>query len=682
MPSARKISPILAAAAITLAGVLEAAEARVVGFDILSRGPAYSGASFGEVGPYERIDAVARFAVDPASPRAAKIVDIDAAPTNGEGEVEFSTEVTILRPSAEAAGSGALFYEVPNRGRNLGFPLLNLSPSAGNVFSVDDPGDGFLMSRGHVLVWSGWQSGLGEPLIDMTLPVLPDVVGQSREEFIFDEDEPVSTATLTYPAADLDPASAALTVRATPSDERQTPEGLSFRYIDPTTIEITRPEGFDAGAIYEFVYPAKDAVPAGLAFAATADLVSFLRGSPGHDVESPLAGIDRTIGMGISQSGRFLRDFIYQGFNADEGGRRVFDGAMPHIAGSRKTFTNYRFAQPGRYSRQHEDHDFPGDQFPFTYAEAADPISGRTESILTACSVTGTCPKVMHTDTSTEFWQARASLLTTSPSGEPLRMPEDVRLFFLAGAPHFTTWGGDASETAICVYPSNPLSVAPAMRALLVAMDEWLKDGTAPPEGIYPSLSDRTLVQPEAIKLPMIDGTTPNPPVNPLALMDHSGVPPIAGARYPVLVPAVDEDGIPEGGIRLPYVSEPLGTYWGWNLRKAGYAPGQLCGLTGSFVPFPENETEDDSRRPPARGPLWQRAGMARGGPDGGGRPCRAGPDAAKRRRAGGGRGRARPVSLSRVGSSHRSRTAECRLHGSGSSCEACRSEMPSARPG
>src|SRR5690606_3157691 len=144
------------------------------------------------------------------------------------------------------------------------------------------------------------------------------------------------------------------------------------------------PEGFDAGAIYEFVYPAKDALPAGLAFVATSELVSFLRGNPGHDAESPTPGIERTIGMGISQSGRFLRDLIYQGFNADEGGARVFDGAMPHIAGSRKTFTNYRFAQPGRYSRQHEDHDFPGDQFPFTYVEATDPLTGETDSILTA----------------------------------------------------------------------------------------------------------------------------------------------------------------------------------------------------------------------------------------------------------------------------------------------------------
>ena len=245
----------------------------------------------------------------------------------------------------------------------------------------------------------------------MDLPVLEGVTGPSREEFIFDDAETVSTGTLSYPAADRDPAQATLSVRETPDAPRRTPEGLSFRYLDPVTIEITRPEGMDGGAIYELVYPATDALPTGLAFLATSDLVSFLHSSPGHDAESPLEGVERTIGLGISQSGRFLRDLIYQGYNADEGGARVFDGAMPHIAGSRKTFTNHRFGQPGRYSRQHEDHDFPGDQFPFTYTEMTDPLTGRTDGILAACEASGTCPLLMHTDTSTEFWQARSSLV-------------------------------------------------------------------------------------------------------------------------------------------------------------------------------------------------------------------------------------------------------------------------------
>ncbi len=466
----------LAAGAALVALAVGSADARVTGFDIVSTKPVFDGQSFGDAGAYERIDAIATFAVDPASLRVGGIVDIDRAPVNRAGEVEFSAEVSILQPAAEDGRSPVLFYEVPNRGRNLSFMLLNRGSSSAIPSTAEEAGDGFLMSRGYTLVWSGWQTDVADDLLNLSLPVLPDVTGPSREEFVFDEPGEVSTAKLTYPAADLDPAKATLTVRAREADERQTADGLGFRYLSPTEIEITRPASADAGAIYEFIYPAKDAVPTGLAFVATSDLVSFLRGNPGHDVQSPLSGIEHTIGMGISQSGRFLRDLIYQGFNADEQGARVFDGAMPHIAGSRKTFTNYRLAQPGRYSRQHEDHDYPGDQFPFTYAETTDPLTGKTESILSACSASDTCPKVMQTDTSTEFWQARASLLTTAPDGEPLEMPEGVRLYFMAGAPHFNSWSATSEETATCVYPSNPLHAGA---------------GDASPAGRHGGLGDR-----------------------------------------------------------------------------------------------------------------------------------------------------------------------------------------------
>ncbi len=575
------------------------AEARVTDFSIEWVTPAFNGEVFGDAGSYQRIDAIASFAVDPKSPRAASIIGIEAAPLNAAGEVEFSTEVVILRPADMGKASKTLLYEVPNRGRNLSFLMLNLSGSSLYPTTSKDAGDGFVMSQGMTMVWSGWQADIpDENLLNLSLPTLSGVVGSSREEYIFNKSGDVSIGTLTYPAADMDPAKATLTVREKEADKRQTPTGLSFKYLSANEIEITRPASMDAGAIYEFIYPAKDAVPAALSFIATSDLNSFLRGNPGHDVESPLSGIEHTIGMGISQSGRFLRDFIYQGFNADEQGARVFDGAMPHIAGSRKTFTNYSFAQPGRYSRQHEDHDYPGDQFPFTYAESKDPLSGKTESILTVCNATDTCPKVIQSDTSTEFWQGRASLLTTSPAGEPLDMPATVRLFFLAGAPHFNGWGAQAGDTETCQFPSNPMSVAPVMRALLVAMDEWISDGIEPPASRYPSLANGTLVKLEELKLPSIAGQTPAPIYNPLQLMDHSSLPPKAGEFYPVFVPITDADGIAQGGVATAYAQAPLGTYYGWNLLKAGYSEGELCSLTGSYIPFPATATDTDSRKP------------------------------------------------------------------------------------
>ncbi|MER0238579.1 alpha/beta hydrolase domain-containing protein [Fulvimarina sp. MAC8] len=591
---------LLSAAMISLVAASGTdSQARVVGFEVESREAAYEGKSFGKTGAYERIDATAHLAIDPKSERGQTIVDLDKAPVNANGEVEFSTRVTILTPTDASKGSGTMFYEVPNRGRNLSFALLNFVTSVEGTFSVDDPGDGFLMSEGHTLVWSGWQTGLDEGSLQMELPVLPEVTGQSREEFIFDKDGETQTVSLTYPAASTEPGEATLTVRAKPGDERSTPDGVSFRYLDETSIEITRPESMDDGAIYEFIYPAKDALPMGLAFVATADVVSFLRGNGGGEVENPISGINHTIGMGISQSGRFLRDFIYQGFNADEGGAQVFDGAMPHIAGSRKTFTNYSFAQPGRYSRQHEDHDYPGDQFPFTYAETSDPLSGESGSILTACEETDTCPLVIHTDTSTEFWQARSSLVSTSPSGEALTMPDGVRLYFIAGAPHFNAWESSSKENETCVYPSNPASAAPTMRALVANMEAWVTGGETPPDSVFPGLSGDDIVAPDALELPVLDGERPSPMPNPLAVMDHSSLPPKAGETYDVMVPKTDEDGLPMGGVEEPVIAAPIGTYWGWNLRAEGFAPGDLCSLTGSFVAFPKEDGSNSDARTP-----------------------------------------------------------------------------------
>ncbi|MEZ5931933.1 MAG: alpha/beta hydrolase domain-containing protein [Alphaproteobacteria bacterium] len=587
---------LLLGAAMIMGGAA-GADARVVGFEVTSTAPVFDGKSYGGGGAYERIDAIATFAVDPSSPQGRTIVDLDKAATNDAGEVTFSTEVVILRPSDPAKRSSMLFYEVPNRGRNLSFMALNRSITSSMPETVEDAGDGFLMAHGYTLVWSGWQTDLADDFLNLSLPLAEGVTGSSREEFVFDDRE-TSTANLVYPAADLDPAKAALTVREKEADERKSVDGLSFRYLSPTEIEITRPSSMDAGAIYEFIYPAKDAVPNGLAFLALGDLVSFLRGRPGHDAENPLDGVEHTMAMGISQSGRFLRDFIYQGFNADETGERVFDGAMPHIAGSRKTFTNYRFAQPGRYSRQHEDHDYPGDQFPFTYAEATDPLTGKAESILSACSATDTCPKIMHTDTGTEFWQARASLMTTSPAGEPLDMPSDVRLYFLAGVPHFNAWPSEAKEAPSCTYLSNPLSPAPVLRALVVAMEDWITEGGEPPASRFPSLADGTLVPRDALKLPEVAGVVPDPISNPLDVMDHSVLPPKSGDAYPIFEPAVDQDGISEAGVKLPFVQAPLGTYYGWNLRKEGFAEGELCSLTGSYIPFPKAASADDGRKP------------------------------------------------------------------------------------
>lgn len=561
----------------------------------------FGGKEFGSVGAYERISARVHFAVDPKAPSNTVIIDLDKAPRNAKGEVEFSAEMVLLRPLDPSKGNGGLFYEAANRGRNLSFPLLHDGPWAPNPIEAEHAGNGFLMAQGYTIVWSGWQSKIKEEYVELFTPIAQGTAGLSREEFVFD-DKKKSRRKLSYPAADLDVSKAVLTVREREADERRTVAGLTFNYLSPMEIEITRPEGFSAGAIYELIYPAKDPRVAGLGFAAVRDLISFLRGSPQHDAESPAHNVTFTIGLGISQAGRFVHDFLYQGFNSDEGGRQVFDGLMVHIAGSRKTFTNYRFAQPGRATNQHKNHTFPGDQFPFTYVETYDPLTNRTDSILKACRHQNTCPKIMHTDTATEFWQGRASLLVTDTRGMPVDMPDDVRLYYFAGTQHYTIAGRIPKASEACAFLNNPPHIGAAMRALLSSMQTWITQGIAPPASRYPSLRDKTFVAPERIRMPQIPGLTYTATINRLNVLDHSKMPPEIGKAYPIYVPETDADGNERAGIRLPHAVMPLGTHTGWNLRKTGYAEGELCGTQGSFFAFPKTpedaKAKNDPRRP------------------------------------------------------------------------------------
>lgn len=611
MSCERLTSALRTAGAVAFGGVVTlaltvAAEARVVSLEVVeTESPAFDGRTFGEVGTYDKITARVSLAVDQDDPHNAGIVDIQMAPRNAAGEVEFATEAQILRPTDAAKGNGRIFYDVLNRGRKLGLILLNDAPASNDLAGAEAAGNGFLMRQGYTIVWSGWQPDIAsaDGLLGLEVPVLEGVTGTSREEVVFDKPDNPATLELTYPAADLDPGKATLSVRQREGDERQTPEGLSFRYLSPSEIEITRPQGFDDGAIYEFIYPGTDPTVNGLAFASTRDIVSYLRygerDEAGHANPLADAEIEHALALGISQSGRFLRDFLYQGFNEDAADRVVFDGLIPHIAGSRKTFVNDRFSQPGRYARQHEDHLYPGDQFPFTYAVTTDPVSGRTDGIFAVCRESGRCPKVIHTDTATEVWQGRAALVVQDGLGNPIALPEDVRAFLMAGTPHFNPAEAKSDEAPTCKYPTNPLHVGPAMRALVVALDEWVSDGTEPPASRYPS--DWLPASEAPAAFANVPGFTWIGMINGLAVNDHTAMPPQPGKTYQVPRPRTDDTGHALDALRLPAVEVPVATYLGWNERREGFAPGELCSLTGSMLPLAktraEREASGDARR-------------------------------------------------------------------------------------
>ena len=581
---------VLAATILANALLVLDARAQITRIDLeVVESPAFDGESFGEIGQYERLRGFAFGEIDPDDPRHREIVNLEHAPRNDSGLVEYSTTLEIYRPIDIRRWNRAIFHNVPNQGR------------AGIDRWVR------ILDMGLALVMVGWQGDL-KPTATNIVPFLPvarnpdgtSIVGPALEELIFNDDESTSEVRLTYEAATLDPGRATLTVRRDRESPSSRPTDLSWSYRSAGEIRIRRPAGFDGSAIYEFLYQAKDPIVMGLGFVAMRDAISFLR----YDVRdaagnlNPLAfqGLPTTaISLGISQSGRFLRDMLYQGFNEDVAGRIVFDGIHPDVAGGHKTFTNYQFGQPGRLIQQHEDHLYPGDQFPFSYATLTDPISGRTDGLLERCSASDTCPKIIHTDSETELWRSRASLVVTDPLGRDVELPESVRAYLVAGTRH----GGGAgihSETPtrspICQNLSNPLAYYPIRTALTVALYEWVADGIEPPPSRFPTASGGGLVPSVESGFPRIPGVTYSGSYNVLRLHDHRTLPPTPGDSYTVLVGSVDEDGNAIGGIRPPTLSVPIGTHTGWNLRREGFAEGALCAGPGSFIPFRADRAE------------------------------------------------------------------------------------------
>ena len=548
-----------------------------VRLEIASRTPAYNGRSFGARGAYETITGVARMRIDPRALANRGIVDLERAPRAGDGMVEYDVDFTILRPVDPAKARRIMLYEVVNRGMRL-MPMM-----VGGDFNPADAGDGLLQNEGFTLVASGWQGDVAaKNLLGARFPVatngLIPATGTVTAEAIFDN-LTGNTIALPYPAATRDQQETArLTVRQLASDPPITLPGGSWRFVDDRKIEIQRPAGVDAGAIYRFTYTAKDPKVMGLGFAATRDFIAWLRRASAAD-GNPLADIgdyDTAVAFGASQSGRYLRDFLWQGFNRDLAGRRVFDGVIPHIPGARQTFTNFRFAEPGRFSRQHEDHGVPGFSFPFTYATLRDPVTGKRDGILKSCGASRTCPKVFHIDTSAEFWQAGSSLVGTGGTGRDVPFPASVRAYMIAGGAH-----APGMVLPACRYPANALNYTPIVRALLLAMADWASRGTAPPPSRWPSLAKGELVPVQALRGPQVPGAGL---VWPQVI--NRPEPPSDKPEWPIFAPAIDADGNDLPGIRLPQIAAPTGTYLGWNLRKTGFGEGELCLLSGSHLAF------------------------------------------------------------------------------------------------
>lgn len=592
-------------------------------FEIIETLPAFAGSSFGDVGSYEIVNAKAHLWLDPLAEQNQQVVDLEFAPKNSEGYVEYSTDVVILRPADLSAGRRVVVYDVPNRGSKVINRVGNDVGLDSDMTTAEEAGNGFLMRQGYTMVWSGWQHDTGNLLptaIKANLPVATTdegpLTGQVHLEHVFNNTVSPTELRLEYPAVDMEKSRVSLTVRQRNGDTPFPIPDDDWEFTSPTTIAITRNDSFDAGAIFQITYTAKDPIVAGLGFTATRDLLSFLRyenadaqGNPNPlldlsaaDCETTADGscldanahIELLLGTGVSQSSRYLRDYLWQGFNTDTAERQVFDGIIPFIAGSRKTFTNTRFGMPDRFSRQHEENLVPGNQFPFHYPETTDPVTAEIGGLLDDCSRRNHCPKILHMDNSSEFWQAGASLVGTDGDGQDIEQPSNVRLFAIAGAPHIATPPGPL----YCKYPGTPMNYRAVARGLLSSLNDWTAGRSDPPASQWPRLDRDELAHPgdqTAVGFPDLSnlGIDYNGVANLFPVVDYSVYPPQASSSsWKAYVMTTDTDGNDLAGVRLPDISVPLGTYLGWNHRAPGFAEGELCFLFGSFIPFAQTETE------------------------------------------------------------------------------------------
>lgn len=580
-----------------------AAQAEVIRFEVLQSAPAFEGRSFGNVGPYVKVTARATISVDPADRRNAVIADIDKAPRNAQGRVEAIADVVLLRPADPARANGTLLVDVPNRGTKLAPQLFDdiANPAATQAEKAGDAGIGFLHSQGYTMAWIGWQADLPSQPNQHALvaPVVPGITGNAREEFLYDHLRSPATSTLAWPIAD--PASLKVTVRAKWDAPRETPSGLAIRATGANTVEITRPAtGFDAAALYEVTYLAKDPAVLGLGFAATRDVVSFLK----RDTTSanPLAArgyAQRAIGFGVSQSGRFLRDYLYLGFNEDLAGGPVFEGLMPHVAGGRRIASNYRFGQNGRNARHPQDPAWQADLFPFAYQTFLDPLSGKRDGLMQRCRASASCPRIIQTDSEHEWWASRASLVVTDLQGNHLDLPADVRMYMIAGSPHFATPGDRMKSAPTMALPVNPMHAGMPMRALLTAMQAWITTGTEPPASRVPMRAHGTLVDASDAVTRGIPGLPYTAIYTGASYTDPTVFPPKLLGMYPVFVPRADADGMSIAGIRMLPLAVPKATYTGWNPRSQGYGAGTLFPLQGAVVPFAMTKAEREAAKDP-----------------------------------------------------------------------------------
>ena len=592
--------------------------ASLVRIEVRERTDVLEGKAFGAAGPYERILARAYFAVDPKLPANRIISDIDLAPRNDQGQVEFSADLCLLKPRDPKTGNGTILFEVSNRGRKGMLGMFNLAESSLDPQAPAHFGDSLLLEQGFTLAWLGWQFDVPRQpqLLRLYAPAAAGVTGLVRSEFVPDRKTQSFSlgdrTMMAYPVANPDAPGFTLRVRDRVEGARRAIPRSRWRFSADRT-QVQMEAGFEPGKIYEIVYQAQDPVLVGLGPAAVRDLISFLKygGAPeqGHVLLADQSRyLKRAIGFGTSQSGRFLRTFLYYGFNQDEKSRRVFDGIMAHVAGGGRGSFNHRFAQPSRDGHPFMNMFYPTDIFPFTDLEQTDSETGLTDGLLRVGRVPD-LPKIFYTNSSYEYYGRAASLIHTSVDGQrDAPLAPGTRIYLFAGSQHGpAAFPPSRSGTQNRV---NPNDFRWSMRALLLAMNRWLAEGKEPPASQYPKIAEGQLAPLAEVRFPKIPGVAFPTLIHKAYRVDYGpqfrtrGIvslePPKLGKAFPMLLPQVDADGNETAGIRLPEIAVPLATYTGWNLRDPSLgAPDELFSMAGSWLPFSRTKVERQNHRDP-----------------------------------------------------------------------------------
>lgn len=598
----------------------------VSALELNTMSPFAGGEAFGDTGPYVLVDGTVRFSVDPEQPANELITDLKLVPRDRAGRVNFTADYRMLRPVDPQRGNHRVLLDVLNRGRPRALKYINSAVDNPDPSALLEAGNGFLMRQGYTLVWCGWQHDVpdSQGLMRIQLPGAVTAAGpiSGRLAVRFQPNAPVRFQILSdrmhrpYPANDQSDSEAVLTVQdhdyAPPQvipRDRWSFARLENERVIPDGRHIFLASGFEPGKIYGIIYSTTGAPVVGLGLLATRDLISHLRYED-NDESNPCAGdVQHAYAFGVSQSGRFLRHFLYLGLNQDEQDRTVFDGLISHIAGGRRGEFNQRFGQPSSVI----EHSVAS-LFPFADTEQTDMETGRTDGLLTKLASQGKLPKVFFTNTSSEYWGGHAALTHTDLDGKrDIGLLDSVRIYHYAGTQHgsatFPLEDSDPASGSQGSQAFNCVDYIPLLRSALVRLDRWVSHGEAPPPSCHPRIDDGTAVAPEQTgvifrAIPGVDFPQHHRYLSRLDFGPDEGVttklPPESGKPYPNLVSAVDHDGNEVGGIRLPDLTAPLATHTGWNTRHPETGgPGQTLRMIGSTVPFASTRADREAASDP-----------------------------------------------------------------------------------